>query len=34
MIGPPESVLLFFGEIKISKDLVRRFKETPAHIRL
>ena len=34
MVGPPQNFLLFFGEIKIPEDLVRRFQETPAQVRL
>ncbi len=34
MVGPPEDFLLFFVEIKIPEDIVRRFQQTPAQLRL
>jgi len=34
MVRPAEYFLLFFAEIKIPEDFVRRFQQTPAQLRL
>jgi hypothetical protein len=34
MVRPPEDFHLFFAEIEIPEDFVRRFQQTPAQLRL